>query len=98
MSTRSSSFYRQHRARFAAAGVIVRSSNYTLYGDMSARVMSVLSRFAPDLKIYSIVVRQHHDRLAAQFRLEHALARHIEIVAVDEGERARHVTACGCCA
>jgi DNA polymerase V len=43
-----------HKARFADAGVIVRSSNYTLYDDMSARVMSVLSRFTPDLEIYSI--------------------------------------------
>jgi DNA polymerase V len=43
-----------HKHRFAAAGVIVRSSNYTLYGDMSGRVMSVLSRFTPDLEIYSI--------------------------------------------
>jgi DNA polymerase V len=43
-----------HHARFAAAGVIVRSSNYTLYGDTSSRVMSVLSRFTPDLEIYSI--------------------------------------------
>jgi DNA polymerase V len=40
--------------RFAAAGVVVRSSNYTLYGDMSSRVMDVLSRFTPDLEIYSI--------------------------------------------
>ena len=31
-----------HRDRFAAAGVIVRSSDYKLYGDMSARVMEVL--------------------------------------------------------
>ena len=43
-----------HRERFAAAGVIVRSSNYTLYGDMSSRVMAVLSTFTPDLEIYSI--------------------------------------------
>jgi DNA polymerase V len=43
-----------HRARFAGAGVIVRSSNYTLYGDMSSRVMNVLSCFTPDLEIYSI--------------------------------------------
>jgi DNA polymerase V len=43
-----------HRDRFAAAGVIVRSSNYTLYGDMSARVMEVVSQFTPDLEIYSI--------------------------------------------
>jgi DNA polymerase V len=43
-----------HRERFAASGVVVRSSNYTLYGDMSSRVMSVLSRFTDDLEIYSI--------------------------------------------
>jgi len=30
------------------------SSNYALYGDMSARVMEVLSMFTPDLEIYSI--------------------------------------------
>jgi len=39
---------------FKAQGVIRRSSNYTLYGDMSARVMGVLSRFTPDLEVYSI--------------------------------------------
>ena len=41
-----------HKARFADAGVIVGSSNYTLYGDMSGRVMDVMSRFTPDLEIY----------------------------------------------
>ncbi len=30
------------------------SSNYTLYGDMSSRVMEVLSLFSPDVEIYSI--------------------------------------------
>jgi DNA polymerase V len=43
-----------HRLRFRKAGVVVRSSNYTLYGDMSARVMRVLSDFTPNLEIYSI--------------------------------------------
>jgi DNA polymerase V len=43
-----------HRKQFEAAGVIVRSSNYTFYGDMSSRVMQVLSTFTPDLEIYSI--------------------------------------------
>ena len=33
------------REHLKGAGVIVRSSNYTLYGDMSSRVMSVLSSF-----------------------------------------------------
>jgi DNA polymerase V len=35
-------------------GVTVFSSNYTLYGDISARVMTVLKTFTPDLEIYSI--------------------------------------------
>ena len=30
------------------------SSNYTLYGDMSQRVMTTISRFSPDVEIYSI--------------------------------------------
>jgi DNA polymerase V len=34
--------------------VIVRSSNYSLYGDMSARVMRILGTFTPHLEIYSI--------------------------------------------
>lgn len=35
-------------------GIIVRSSNYTLYGDMSRRVMSILTEFSPDIQQYSI--------------------------------------------
>ncbi len=35
-------------------GIIALSSNYTLYGDMSARVMSILSTFSPKQEIYSI--------------------------------------------
>ena len=42
------------RARVDTQGVIVRSSNYTLYGDMSGRVMRVLGGFTPSLEIYSI--------------------------------------------
>jgi len=38
----------------ARHGVAVRSSNYTLYGDLSARVMAVLGRFTPHLEVYSI--------------------------------------------
>lgn len=34
--------------------VNVFSSNYTLYGDMSRRVMSTLSEFVPEMEIYSI--------------------------------------------
>lgn len=35
-------------------GVSVFSSNYALYGDLSARVMRVLKRFCPEVEIYSI--------------------------------------------
>lgn len=35
-------------------GVVVKSSNYTLYGDMSRRVMEVLAQATPDLEVYSI--------------------------------------------
>ncbi|MBQ4589304.1 MAG: Y-family DNA polymerase, partial [Bacteroidaceae bacterium] len=35
-------------------GVAVFSSNYNLYGDMSRRVMSLLSTYTPKLDIYSI--------------------------------------------
>ncbi len=34
--------------------VQVFSSNYSLYGDMSHRVMTVLERFTPDVEVYSI--------------------------------------------
>ncbi len=34
--------------------IILKSSNYTLYGDMSSRFMSVLEHFSPNLEVYSI--------------------------------------------
>jgi DNA polymerase V len=34
--------------------VHVYSSNYALYGDLSARVMNILRRYSPDIEIYSI--------------------------------------------
>ncbi len=41
------------KADFRRYGVRVFSSNYTLYADMSDRVMSVLGMLTPDLEIYS---------------------------------------------
>ncbi len=35
-------------------GILAFSSNYTLYGDMSNRVITILSEFAPDIEVYSI--------------------------------------------
>jgi len=37
-----------------AKGVVLCSSNYELYGDMSMRVMTTLKQFAPDIEVYSI--------------------------------------------
>lgn len=39
---------------FQENGVTSFSSNYTLYGDLSARVMNTVKRFVPDVEIYSI--------------------------------------------
>ena len=44
----------QVRPLLRAHRVQVFSSNYTLYGDMSQRVMETLEQFCPDLEIYSI--------------------------------------------
>ena len=37
-----------------ANNISVLSSNYPLYGDMSARVMKILEQFSPDIEIYSV--------------------------------------------
>jgi DNA polymerase V len=42
------------RRQMERDGIIVRSSNYALYGDMSSRVMTTLSRYAPEIEVYSI--------------------------------------------
>ena len=42
------------RARAKEIGLVFRSSNYELYGDMSARIVSVLGMFTPDVEQYSI--------------------------------------------
>ena len=59
------------RKRIDTSGVIVRSSNYTLYGDMSARVMRVLASLPPELEIYSI-----DEAFLNLSGFEHRLAQH----------------------
>ena len=44
----------QIRPLLRAHQVQVFSSNYTLYGDMSQRVMETLEQFSPDIEVYSI--------------------------------------------
>lgn len=42
------------RDRMTGKGVIAYSSNYTLYADMSSRVMRILGDMAPSIEVYSI--------------------------------------------
>lgn len=44
----------QYREEFERSRVVVFSSNYTLYGQMSQRVMQTLEQFTPEMEIYSI--------------------------------------------
>ena len=44
----------KYRILIANHNVKVFSSNYSLYGDMSSRVMSILKQFTPDIQVYSI--------------------------------------------
>lgn len=46
--------YFQCEALFKKHGGFAYSSNYTLYGDMSNRVMEILSSFSPEIEVYSI--------------------------------------------
>lgn len=58
-------------------GVVVFSSNYTLYGDMSRRMNTVYERFASDIEVYSIdesfldmtpVAPKHREELGRDLR------------------------------
>lgn len=42
------------RDKVESGNLIVRSSNYSLYGDLSSRVMSILAAAVPKIEIYSI--------------------------------------------
>ena len=44
----------KYRTLITDHNVKVVSSNYSLYGDMSSRVMSILKQFTPDIQVYSI--------------------------------------------
>lgn len=44
----------KHREAFKRLGVTVFSSNYALYGDMSARVMATAGTLVPEMEVYSI--------------------------------------------
>lgn len=44
----------EYEKLFKEKGVYVYSSNYALYGDMSNRVMNLLSNYSPEMEVYSI--------------------------------------------
>lgn len=44
----------EYKKLFEDHNVFVYSSNYALYGDMSSRVMNILSTYTPEIEIYSI--------------------------------------------
>lgn len=44
----------QNMEFFKKHGVAICSSNYALYGDISARVMETLQQYSPDIEVYSI--------------------------------------------
>jgi DNA polymerase V len=46
--------YHLNREKLTRHGVVVFSSNYALYGDMSRRVMETLGTFTPEIELYSI--------------------------------------------
>ncbi|HPA73945.1 MAG TPA: SOS mutagenesis and repair protein UmuC, partial [Spirochaetota bacterium] len=46
--------YHECRGLVEKHGMRIFSSNYTLYGDLSHRVMETLARFAPAMEVYSI--------------------------------------------
>ncbi|HEY1228084.1 MAG TPA: Y-family DNA polymerase, partial [Ramlibacter sp.] len=63
------------RARLADAGIVALSANFTLYGDMSDRMMAIAARLGPGQEVYSIdecfvdLSGIHGDLVAAGHRL-----------------------------
>ncbi len=67
-------------------GIIVRSSNYTLYGSMSNRVMKTAGEFVPRMELYSIDEAfldmhnmQHHDLFALGKTIKRTVTQHTGI-------------------
>ncbi|MFP5312548.1 MAG: Y-family DNA polymerase [Actinomycetes bacterium] len=66
-------------------GLVARSSNYELYGDISARVMELLGRYSAWLEVYSIdeaflgVKGGPDDLLALGRRMKTAVRRHVGV-------------------
>ena len=64
-------------------GIVVFSSNYALYADMSARVMDTLEQLAPEVEVYSIDEAflgldgvPEHQLAPLGFQIRHTISRH----------------------
>ena len=86
-------------AHVAIEGVVRRADDHALRIDpLPAQVPRLAHADAERLGLVragdhtAIVVRQHDHRLAAQLRLKHPFAAGVEIIAVDESDRSRHVS------
>lgn len=78
--------YFQIKEEFKKHNVHVFSSNYTLYADMSRRVMQTLEEFTPELEVYSIDEAflslkgfQHKDLLNYSMKIKDAIYRNTGI-------------------
>ena len=49
----------KYKEVFQKNKVQIFSSNFTLYGDISNRVMSIISRYVPDVKIHGLIRYSH---------------------------------------
>lgn len=65
-------------------GVVIKSSNYTLYGDMSARMLAILQNLCPDVESYSIDesfldLQGFADITGYSYSIRETLQRHIKV-------------------
>ena len=68
----------------AKHGVEIKSSNYTLYGDMSARMLAILQKLCPDVESYSIdesflKLDGFGDVTALGYEIRQTLQQHIKV-------------------
>ena len=68
----------------AKHGVVIKSSNYALYGDMSARMLAILQKLCPDVESYSIdesflKLDGFSDVTALGYEIRQTLQQHIKV-------------------
>lgn len=68
----------------AKHGVVIKSSNYALYGDMSSRMLAILQKLCPDVESYSIdesflKLDGFSDVTALGYEIRQTLQQHIKV-------------------